>query len=65
MSLGDVISMTLAILDQVEVRGRRNVLAMNRAMDNLEAIQKALDGASANEPGTAQKEDRQHDTDDE
>ena len=65
MSLGDVISMTLAILDQVEVRGRRNVIAMNRAMENLEAIQTALDGASADEPGTARKEDRQHDTDDE
>lgn len=46
MSLGDVISMTLAILDQVEVRGRHNLISMNRAMENLEAIQKALDGAS-------------------
>ena len=52
MSISDVISMTLAILDQVEVRGRRNVIAMNRAMENLEAIQTALDGASNTATGT-------------
>ena len=65
MSISDVISMTLAILDQVEVRGRRNVIAMNRAMENLEAIQTALDGANADEPGTARKEEKRNESDDE
>lgn len=53
LSIGDVISMTLAILDRIEVRGRTNVLAMHNAMENLEAIQKALDGADSAGHGAA------------
>ena len=45
MGIGDVISMTLAILGQIEVRGKHNMTAMCNAMDNLEALQKALDAA--------------------
>lgn len=42
MSAYDVISMTLAILDQVEVRGQGNITAMKNAMENLEALKNAF-----------------------
>ena len=41
--------MTLAILDQVEVRGKNNITAMHKAIGNLETLQMAIDASKKEE----------------
>lgn len=42
MTIEDVVSMTLAVLDRIDIRGQENVTAMKNAMDNLTALMRAL-----------------------
>lgn len=45
LGISDVLSMTLAILDRIEVRGKDNITAMHNAIGNLETLQLAIDAA--------------------
>lgn len=49
MDAYDVISITLGILDQIEVRGKDNISAMNKAINNLEVLKGAIENARRNQ----------------